>query len=172
MYYGISVFIILFLVMFKKFFLNFLGVTGLVIIEYPPCSKLIPLSFYFREFGSLVLERKWYIGNASSLKSISLAALVHLDVWNSKFIENKDTHSVDTVVFAIRGEESFQIANAWEEALGNESSGSYEIHAHRNSKQVICKFDGSWSSTSSLSGHGWLAFSHGHVVHLGLRGLC
>ncbi|KAG7572209.1 Reverse transcriptase zinc-binding domain [Arabidopsis suecica] len=86
---------------------------------------------------------------------------------NRKIFENLSVPPQETLDLAIQEEEAWRRANTQEEP--------HTVTAHRVQVTIpedvpVCYIDGSWHGEEARSGHGWIAYFGGRMVHLGLKG--
>ncbi|KAG7575079.1 Ribonuclease H domain [Arabidopsis suecica] len=87
---------------------------------------------------------------------------------NRKIFENLSVPPQETLDLAIQEEGAWRRANIQEETHDGMRLSTQAMIIPEDTP--VCYIDGSWHGEETRSGHGWIAYSGGRMVHLGLKG--
>ncbi|KAG7569023.1 Reverse transcriptase domain [Arabidopsis thaliana x Arabidopsis arenosa] len=87
---------------------------------------------------------------------------------NRKIFENLSVPPQETLDLATQEEGMWRRANQREDPQNQLVLCTHESPSPED--RPVCSIDGSWLGTETRSGHGWLVFQGGRLLHLGLKG--
>ncbi|KAG7535395.1 Endonuclease/exonuclease/phosphatase superfamily [Arabidopsis thaliana x Arabidopsis arenosa] len=135
--------------------------------QIPIIPNVFPSRSLFSNLDYLFWRAKELGGREETLRNFPWIMWFIWKARNSKVFENTDIHPSDTIQHALKEAESFRVARARETILNPQPVPVLQVH-HSNDS-FICRIDGSWVESCTLSGIGWIVESNGNMQHVGLR---
>ncbi|KAG7561168.1 Ribonuclease H domain [Arabidopsis thaliana x Arabidopsis arenosa] len=87
---------------------------------------------------------------------------------NRKIFDNLSVPPQETLDLATQEEGAWRRANQREDPRAELILSTHESPSPED--RPVCSIDGSWIGTETRSGHGWLVYQGGRLLHLGLKG--